>query len=252
MATKFLIRGILCGLAAGLLVFIFAKIFGEPNVDGAIGFEEQLAHLAGGAHEHEEEIVSRDVQTTWGLFVGVMVYATALGGLISLLYACARGRMGRLGARASAALLAGACFVAVYLVPFAKYPANPPSVGNPDTIGYRTQLYFGMIVIAIVAMVAAINLGRALVRRWGTWNAAIAGGVAFLVLAGIAYSLMPTINEVPDGFPAPLLWQFRTVAITMQLILWTSLGLLFGWLTERSLAATAKLAVGAPSPSRGG
>lgn len=236
MATKFLIRGILCGLAAGLLVFIVAKIFGEPNVDGAIGFEEQLAHLAG-AHDHEEEIVSRDVQSTWGLFVGVMVYATAVGGLFSLLYAYAWGRMGKLGARASAALLAGAAFVAIYVVPFAKYPANPPSVGNPDTIGYRTELYFGMIVIAIVAMIASVNLGRGLSKRWGNWNAAIAGGVAFIILAGLAYMLMPTINEVPDGFPAPLLWQFRTVAFVLQLTLWTTLGLGFGWLTERSLAA---------------
>ena len=236
MARTFLIRGMLCGIVAGLLVFIVAKLYGEPNVDGAIGFEEQLAHLAGGAHDHEEEIVSRDIQSTWGLFVGVMVYATALGGLFSLLYAYCWGRMGKLGARASAALLAAACFVAVYLVPFAKYPANPPSVGNPDTIGFRTQLYFGMIVIAIIAMVAVVNLGRALVKRSGIWNASIVAGVVFIVLVAIASYLMPTINEVPDGFPAPLLWQFRTVALSLQLVLWTSLGLSFGWLTERSLA----------------
>ena len=61
---------------------------------------------------------------------------------------------------------------------------------------------------------------------------------ALLVLVGIAYALMPTINEVPDGFPAALLWQFRTVAFALQLILWTSLGLGFGWLTERALAAS--------------
>ena len=236
MATKFLIRGLLCGLAAGLLVFVFARIFGEPNVDAAIGFEEQLAHLVGAAHEHEEEIVGRDVQSSWGLFVGIMIYAVAIGGLFSLLFAYAWGRMGKLRARASAALLAGASFVAVYLVPFAKYPANPPSVGNPDTIGTRTALYFGMMVIAIVAMLAAVNLGRSLVARWGSWNASIGGGVVFLLLAGLGYYLMPTINEVPDGFPAPLLWQFRTVALAMQLILWTGLGLIFGYLTERSLS----------------
>jgi hypothetical protein len=235
MATKFLIRGILCGIAAGLLVFIFAKIFGEPNVDGAIGFEEQLAHLAGG-HDHEDEIVSRDIQSTWGLFTGVMVYSIALGGMFSLLFAYAWGRMGKLGARASAALLAGAAFIAVYVVPFAKYPANPPSVGNPDTIGYRTELYFGMIVIAVVAMIASVNLGRALSKRFGNWNASIAGGLMFVVLVGVAYTLMPTINEVPDAFPAALLWQFRTVAFVLQLVLWTSLGLGLGWLTERSLA----------------
>lgn len=237
MARSFLIRGMLSGIAAGLLVFIVAKIFGEPNVDGAIGFEEHLAQLAG--EQPEPELVSRAVQASWGLLTGVMLYAIALGGLFSLLYAYAWGRMGRLGARASAVLLAGASFVAVYGVPFLKYPANPPSVGNPDTIGYRTTLYFGMIVIAIVAMVAALNLGRALARRLGTWNASLAGGAAFIVLVGIAYALMPTINEVPAEFPAALLWQFRTVALALQLVLWAGLGLLFGYLTERSLATKA-------------
>ena len=234
MATKFLIRGLLCGLGAGLLVFICATIFGEPIVNGAVGFEEQLAHLAG-QHDHDE-IVSRDVQSTWGLFVGVMVYATALGGLFSLLYAYAWGRMGRLGARTSAALLAGAAFVSFYAVPFLKYPANPPSIGNAETIGERTALYFGMIVIAMVAMIVAVNLGRALASRWGNWTASIAGSAVFIVLVGIASALMPPVNEVPDGFPATLLWEFRTVAFGLQLLLWTALGLGFGWLTERALS----------------
>ena len=33
----------LVGLAAGLLVFVFAKVFGEPQVDKAIAFEEATA-----------------------------------------------------------------------------------------------------------------------------------------------------------------------------------------------------------------
>lgn len=241
MVRSFLVRGMLCGLVAGLVVFGLARAYGEPAIAGAIGIEEQLSHLSG-ASEHGPEIVSRDVQAGWGLFVGVMVYSTALGGLFSLLCAYAWGRMGRLGPRASAALLASAGFVAVYLVPFLKYPANPPPVGNPETIGYRTALYFGMIAIAVVAMVASVNLGRALYRRWGGWNASIAGGLCFLALAAAASWLMPAIDEVPDGFPATLLWQFRTVALGLQLAEWTALGLLFGWLTERHVAAPAPIA----------
>jgi predicted cobalt transporter CbtA len=134
-------------------------------------------------------------------------------------------------------VLAGASFIAIYVVPFLKYPANPPSVGNPDTIGYRTELYFGMIVISIVAMIAAVNLGRALSKRLGNWNAALAGGAVFIVLVAIAAALLPTINEVPAEFPAALLWQFRTVAFALQLVLWSGLGLLFGELTQRSLVS---------------
>jgi hypothetical protein len=233
MATKFLIRGILCGIAAGLLVFIFAKIFGEPNIDGAIGFEEQLAHLSGG-HDHEDEIVSRDIQSTWGLFTGVMLYSVALGGIFSLLSAYAWGRMGKLGARATSALLAGACFVVLYLAPFLKYPANPPSVGNPGTIQYRTAIYFGLIVISIAGMVAAINLARALAGRFSIWHAALLGGALYLVVIAVAYLVMPSISEVPEGFPGVLLWQFRTASLGMQIVLWTALGLLFGELTARA------------------
>lgn len=233
MAKSFLIRGLVCGLVAGILVFLYARIFGEPSVNGAIGIEEQLAHAAGAGHE--DEIVSREAQSSWGLLTGVLLYAVALGGLFALLYAFAWGRMGRLTARASAAVLAGASFVAVYAVPFFKYPANPPSIGNADTIQYRTALYFGLVVISIVALVAAVNLGRSLVARLGAWNASLVGGLAYLVIVAIACATMPAIDEVPDGFPATLLWQFRIASFGMQLLLWTALGLLFGELTERSL-----------------
>lgn len=238
MARSFLVRGMICGVIAGLLAFLYAHTFGEPNVDGAIGVEEAIAHAAG--EVEEPELVSRAAQSSWGLFTGVMVYSIAIGGLFSLLSAYAWGRMGRLGERASAALLAAAAFVAIYLVPFIKYPANPPSVGNPDTIQYRTALYFGMILISVVAMVAAVNLGRSLLRRWGAWYASLAGGAVFLVLILIACWLMPAIDEVPAEFPASLLWSFRTNALAIQLIVWTVLGLGFGELSARSLAPATK------------
>lgn len=234
MARSFLIRGMLCGLVAGLLVFLFAKYFGEPNVDGAIAVEDQIARAAG--EPPEPVLVSRTLQATWGLFTGTMVFSIAVGGIYSLVYAFAWGRLGRLGARASAALIALGGFVAIYLMPYLKYPANPPSIGNPQTIGYRTALYFGVMVLSIVALVAALNLGRALLGRLGRWHAVLAGVAAYLAIMLVVDLVMPNIDEVPKIFPATLLWQFRLVALGMQAILWTALGLLFGELTERALA----------------
>jgi len=234
MARSFLIRGMLCGIVAGILVFLFAKFFGEPNVDGAIGVEDAIAKAAGEAPE--PELVSRSLQASWGLLTGTMCYSIAIGGLFSLIVAFSWGRMGRLGARASSALIAGASVVAIYLVPNLKYPANPPSVGNPATINYRTYIYFGMIVISIAAMVAAINLGKSLLGRFDKWHSSIIAGAVYLAVIIIAFVVMPNINEVPAQFPATLLWQFRLSALGMQLILWVTLGLLFGELTERSMA----------------
>ncbi|MEO8883618.1 MAG: CbtA family protein [Devosia sp.] len=234
MARSFLIRGMLCGIVGGLLMFLFAKFFGEPSVDAAIGIEEQIAKAAGDAPE--PVLVSRALQAGWGLLTGAIPYSIAVGGLFSLVFAFCWGRMGRLGARASSALIAGASLVTIYLVPNLKYPANPPSVGNPETIGYRTYLYFGMIIISIAAMVAAINLGKSLVGRFDKWHSTIIAGAVYLAVISIAFAVMPNIDEVPKQFPATLLWQFRLSALGMQLILWTTLGLLFGELTERSMA----------------
>jgi Probable cobalt transporter subunit (CbtA) len=75
----------------------------------------------------EPELVGREMQAGLGLFVGVIVYSAAIGGLFSLVFAFVYGRAGRLGPRATAALLALAGFVAIVLVPELKYPANPRS-----------------------------------------------------------------------------------------------------------------------------
>jgi hypothetical protein len=236
----------LCGLAAGILVFLFARFFGEPSVDGAIAVEDAIARSHG--DPPEPELVSRAVQASWGLLTGTMVFSIAMGGLYALVFAFAWGRVGRLGVRATAAVVAGAAFVAVYLVPFLKYPANPPSVGNPETIGYRTALYFGMILISVAAMVAALNLGKSLLGRYGLWHAAIAGGAAYLAILVIAFAVMPSINEVPEQFPATLLWNFRVTALGMQVILWAVLGLGFGELTARSRARDGVLSVALRRP----
>jgi Probable cobalt transporter subunit (CbtA) len=157
MVGNLLLRGMLVGVFAGLLAFGFARIFGEPQVDRAIAFEEQMDQAKGEAPE--PELVSRETQAGLGLFTGVIVYCAAVGGLFSLVFAFVFGRVGRLGARATAALLALGGFVAIVLVPDLKYPANPPSVGNPETIGLRTELFFVMLVISVAARTCAAPLG---------------------------------------------------------------------------------------------
>src|SRR5580698_1134609 len=153
MVRALLVRGMLAGALAGLLAAGFACVFGEPQVDLAIGFEAHMHQMAGEAPE--PELVSRTVQSSIGLLTGVVVYATALGGIFALVFAYAYGRVGRLSPRATAALLALAGFVVLILVPQVKYPANPPSIGEPETIALRTGLYFTMIALSVVVAIAA-------------------------------------------------------------------------------------------------
>ncbi|MFG2307326.1 CbtA family protein [Streptomyces sp. NPDC048566] len=226
-----LVRGMLAGLAAGLLALVVAYFLGEPSVARAIDLEEAHAH----AHEHEAELVSRSLQSTAGLATGVLLYGVAFGGIAALAYCFALGRVGRVGARATALLLSGGALIAVYVVPFLKYPANPPAVGEADTIGRRTALYFLMMVLGVLLAVAATLLGRRLAPRTGTWYATVAAVSAFVVLVGLAYAFLPVVDEVPEGFPAGLLWRFRLSALAIQGTLWAGFGLVFGELAERLL-----------------
>jgi predicted cobalt transporter CbtA len=233
MVGSLLLRGMLVGVVAGLLAFGFAKVFGEPQVDHAIAFEEELTAAKG--EVPEPELVSRATQAGIGLFTGVVVYSAAIGGLFSLAFASVYGRVGSLGPRETAALLALGGFIAIVLVPDLKYPANPPAVGNPDTIGFRTELFFVMLLISVAALVLAVGLARRLRARYGTWNAVLLAGLAFIVVIAIAQQVLPEVDEVPEQFSAVVLWRFRVASLGIQLVLWTTLGLLFGALTERRL-----------------
>jgi predicted cobalt transporter CbtA len=238
MVGKLLMRGMLAGIAAGLLTFAFAKMVGEPQVDQAISFEEKADAAKGEAPE--PELVSRHTQAGLGLLTGVMAFSAAIGGLFALTFSALVGRVGKLSANALSALLAIGGFIALVIVPNLKYPANPPSVGDPATIGYRTGLYFLMIVISLVTLVFSLKVRRAAIARLGTWNASIAGAAVFVVIIAAVQIGMPAINEVPAAFPAVLLWKFRVAAIGMQVIMWTTLGLLFGNLAQRSLHASSR------------
>ncbi|MFI9592626.1 CbtA family protein [Nonomuraea sp. NPDC052265] len=251
MVRILLVRGLLVGLLAGLVAGGFAFAFGEPRVDDAIALEEAAAqaassqpaeeaghsHAEKAGHSHGEEAeVSRPVQKG-GLFLATGLYGLAVGGVFALVFAGLRGRVGPRSDGRLALAAAGTAFAAVILVPFVKYPANPPAVGDPDTIGSRTLLYVVMVLVGLAAIAIAVATARRITAGpWARWVGAVA---AFLVPVVAAWWLLPTVDEVPDGFPATLLWQFRLASIGTQLVFWTAFGVLFGWASDRAPRRTA-------------
>ncbi|MEU6642460.1 CbtA family protein [Saccharomonospora sp. NPDC046836] len=228
MMRTLLVRGMLAGLAAGVLATVFAYVVGERAVNAAIDLEHT-------GHGGEEPLVSRAVQSTVGLFTGVGAYGIAIGGLFAIVFALGYGRLGTLRPLAGAAWLAAGAFVVVVVVPFLKYPANPPAVGSAASIGDRTALYFGFLALSLVAGIVAVAVGRRLAGRLGAWRGGLIGAATYVVLATVAAALLPVVDEVPAGFPGSTLWSFRIAALGTQLVLWTTLGLVFGALAERVL-----------------
>ncbi len=225
-----LVRGMIAGVVAGLVTLVFAYVFGEPGVNGGIAFEEQAVAAAGQAPG--VELVSRGVQSTLGLAVAVGVYGVAVGGIFALVYAVSYGRVGRLTPRVTSAVLAAVAFLVVFVAPFVKYPANPPGANEPGSISQRTGLYLVMVLFSIILAVAAVALGRRLVTRVGGWNATLAAVGAYLVVVGVVEWAMPIINETPAGFPATVLYDFRVASLGGQLVLWATIGLVFGALVD--------------------
>jgi predicted cobalt transporter CbtA len=243
MTGNLLMRGMIAGLIAGLLAFGFARVFGEPQIELAIAFEEQTAAQTDPNAPAEPEAVSRETQAGLGLFTGVMVYSIAVGGIFSLVFAGLYGRASRMGPRSLAAVLGIATFVAIIIVPDLKYPPNPPAVGDPETIGVRTQMFFVILVASIAGMALAFALAKNLTPRLGSWNAAIAAGIAYAAFIAVVHALLPEINEVPSNFSAMNLYDFRLATIGLQFTIWTVISLVFGYLAERSLGRSGNYRV---------
>lgn len=233
MMRTLLVRGLLAGLLAAAGAVVVAGLLGEPQVRAAIALEDAANRLAGTSGG--PELVSRAVQQTLGLAVAVGLFGVALGGLFAVAFAVAYGRLGALGARATAALVALGGFGALTGVPFLKYPPNPPAASDPATIGYRTMLYVLLLALGVLAGLAAVLVSRAAAARLGGWNAALLGAAVFLTLIIVAYLVLPGVDEVPPGFPVGIVWRFRLASLAVQATTWAGLGLAFGVLAERVL-----------------
>ena len=254
MVRALLIRGLLAGLLAGVVGFCFARLVGESAVETAISFESYVEYTV--HHEEpEDEVVSRQLQSTAGLATGTLIYGVALGGMFALVFATVYGRLWPFAARGTAALLGCLSFVALYLVPFLKYPANPPSVGDPDTIEYRTAVYLLMLAVSVIAMIFAVIMQQRLVPRFGGWNATLIAGGVYLAIVALCYGVLPTINEIPQAalpdvidavtdadvtFPPTVLWSFRIASLGLQAVIWVTLSLVFGALPQRQLESSER------------
>jgi Probable cobalt transporter subunit (CbtA) len=237
MTGSLLLRGMIVGVVAGFIAFIFAFIFGEPQVDLAIAYEEQVSAAASGDSPVAEEppVVTRETQAGLGLATGLLAYGAAIGGMFALVFALVYGRLGSLGARATAALLGGAAFVSTGLIPLLKYPANPPAVGFDDTIAARTTFYFVLLVASVAAMVVTVLVARRLWDSRGGWSASLIAGAVFVGLTTITFAALPSVNEMPDGFDPMVIWNFRLATLGIHLVLWLVIGLGFGVVAERLL-----------------
>jgi predicted cobalt transporter CbtA len=234
MEKQIIARGLLAGAVAGVLAFVFARVFVEPVIDRAIAFEEAAANAHGGPGDGVE-LFSRGVQANIGMGFGVLAFSVAMGALFAVVFCVAYGRVGNLSPRMASVLLAGGMFLSLYLIPFLKYPANPPAVSLDETIRQRTLLYLMVVVVSAAALVAAVWLGRRLADRFGRWSASLLALSAYVLAIVTVMLVLPTIDETPENFPADDLYEFRLYSLGAQVVMWTTIGLVFASMVARLL-----------------
>ena len=215
------------GLLVGLLAGLFAFFIGEPVLDRAVALEE----ASEGAHH--EEIFSRSTQKV-GLYFATGLFGVTVGGVFGIAYAFFRDRLAAGSDLGRSVSLAGAIFVGAFLIPFLKYPANPPSVGDPSTIRERTAAYFTLVALSLLTVLVAWLTARTLkARGLDAARRRIMVGVGLVLVVAVLFVSLPA-GPSAEGFPSGLLWAFRFSSLGTQAVFWAGLGLLFGWLCERA------------------
>ncbi|HQV20669.1 MAG TPA: CbtA family protein [Gordonia sp. (in: high G+C Gram-positive bacteria)] len=270
MEKKFIGAGLLSGLVAGIVAYIFARIFIEPQVAKAIDYEDgrgAAEEALSGEHGHEHEVFTRSVQENIGAATGTLVFALCMGAFFAVAFTVLWSYVGRrypaTDPRAVAAALGAIGLVVAFGVPFFVYPANPPAVGDDNTIGDRSGAYLTITLVSVIAAIAAVTLALWLRPRLGGLVSAIAAVIPYLAVVTIAAALLPEFHEVPEalkndagdivfpGFPGGVIGDFRVYVIANQVILWTVLATVFAliiWKLEKprtSVTAAAAERVGA-------
>jgi predicted cobalt transporter CbtA len=230
-------RAALAGVFAGVAASIVALLLVEPQIDKALVIEE--ARNAAGPHE--EPVFGRATQVFGGMVAAVAV-AVCLALVVGVVFARVRHRLPATTDFGRAALLSSLAFTAAALLPALKYPANPPGVGDRDTVTERTVQYLTLIAAAVaVTWLAFLVHDRLAARPWPpAYRAALATAVVIVGYPALLMTWPASPDSVPADIPAALLWDFRLASLGELAALWTVFGLSFGLLlTPRRVRAAA-------------
>jgi len=231
-------RALIAGLVAGVLLAIYFVVVAEPTVDKAIALEDAQAHAAGG-HAHEDPLFTRGQQVGGGMLAAV-IYAGLVAVVFGTVYAAVRHRIAARSDFHRTVLVAAVGFATTALVPMLKYPANPPAVGNPDTVNERTLQYVMLLAFSILAAVLVAKFSGWLRTRVDEPTRLVGLVASVVVLYGAALVVFPSSpDSIDPSVPAGLIWRFRVQSLGSLALLWSVLGLGLGWQLDRLTSEAA-------------
>jgi predicted cobalt transporter CbtA len=220
----FIVIVLISGLSAGLIHGAANLVFVEPSLDQAIGIENQHLFASGEAKDTPEFRAEFDSYRYWqksGQVLAGAILGISIGSLFGIIFVLSRHSLPGKSYVSKSLILAGIMWLAIYFIPFLKYPANPPTVGDPDTVVLRSILFLTFIAISGFGALGFYKIFKKLK------NKKFIAILGYAVFVGMVFFAMP---ENPDKITAPmnLVDHFRIMSAVAVSIYWLSLGIILG------------------------
>ncbi|MEM0367321.1 MAG: CbtA family protein [Candidatus Nitrosocaldus sp.] len=218
---------LLAGIASGAIYGLMNIAFVTPYIDRAVEIESSRVG-------ESVDIAYRVWQKQGAILAGLLA-GIAYSSLFSIVYAYMGSRNPQGITIMRGIIFALIIWLVLYLMPALKYPANPPAVGDPETIYYRQSIYITYMLISGIAALALALLRIKLVTVMGSSryikDVAIIASYALIMIA--SYILMPPNQDTID-MDEDILVGFRVASATTSLVLWLLIGLITSLLWSRT------------------
>jgi predicted cobalt transporter CbtA len=219
--TIVLVSGAIAGFVHGTINFALV----EPYLDQAIGLENESLFASGEAEDTLEFWAEYESYRIWqksGQVLAGVILGLAMGSLFGIVYALSRNSLPGKNDVTKSVILAGVMWLTIYIIPFLKYPANPPTVGDGETVMLRAILYVSFIALSGIGVVIFYKLSQKLQN-----NKKYFGLFGYVIFITILFFVMP---ENPDEITAPmnLVNEFRLMSVLGVSSFWLSVGLILG------------------------
>ena len=221
-----LISGAFAGLIHGTVNFAIV----EPYLDQAIGIENQNLFATGEEKDTPEFWVEYEGYRIWqksGQMLAGVILGTSIGALFGIVFALSRNSLPGNNDVKKALVLAGVMWFTMFVIPFLKYPANPPTVGDPETVVLRSILYLSFITISGFGVVGFYKLSQKFQNK-----RKLVPIIGYGIFISVVFFVMP---ENPDEITAPmdLVNEFRIMSFLGVTSFWISIGVILGFFWNR-------------------
>ena len=224
-STLFIAIVLISGAFAGTIHGVVNFAIVEPYLDQAIGIENQNLFASGEEEDNPQFWAEYESYRIWqksGQVLAGIVLGIAMGSLFGIVYVLSRNSLPGKNDVSKSLILAGIMWIVIYLIPFLKYPANPPTVGDGETVVLRAILYISFILISGFGAFIFYKLSKKFQN-----NKKYLGLFGYVIFIVITFFVMP---ENPDQITAPmnLVNEFRLMSILGVSSFWGSIGIILG------------------------